>query len=74
MEKLYDLLSHLLENEYDLNAVIYILEELNDGYDEVEQKELKYQTNVIRKYLVGVSKGIRESIDQLDELLATGKF
>lgn len=74
MEELYDLLNHLLENEYDLNALLYILDRVKEGYDEEGDRELKYQVSMIKEYLTGVSKGLRGSIDELDRLLATGNF
>ncbi len=74
MEELYDLLNHLLENEYDLNALLYILDRVQEGYDEEEDRDLKYQVSMIKEYLKRVSEGLRRSIDELDVLLATGNF
>lgn len=73
MEDLYEILNHLLKNEYDLNAVLYILGKLEGSYDESKEIELKYQVSVVKGYLESVSTEIRNTIDELDKCLAFGR-
>lgn len=72
MEKLYEIMDKILISEENLNSLIKMLNEL-DYHLSQEQKDEKFELDVIRKFLEAVTGDIHKSIDALDSFIVAQK-
>ena len=70
MEELYLIMNDFLRAEYDLKALLYVLNDLEAAYSEEEQMEMKANISVIKCCLTSVKAQMKATIGSLDEFIA----
>lgn len=66
-------MSDVLAIEYQMNAVVCILERLEREYNEDSEFEIKYLAAVMKGYLKTIQSDTRDCIDYIDRLTVEEK-
>ena len=73
MEEYYKIMSDILDVEYKMKAIIYVLDELEHFYSEETAFKEKSLLTVIKGSLSCVLKNVSEIITCMDKMTAEGK-
>ena len=73
MEEYYKIMSDILDVEYEMKAIIYVLDELDHFYSEETAFREKSLLTVMKGSFSYVLKNVSEVITYMDKLTAEGK-
>lgn len=73
MEEYYKIMSDILDVEYEMKAIIYVLDELDHFYSEETAFREKSLLTVMKGSFSHVLKNVSEVITYIDKLTAEGK-
>lgn len=70
MKELYLIMDDFLKSEYDLKALLSVLNTLEAAYSEEEEQKIKFLASIVRWHLEAVEKEMRDTIGTLDSYIA----
>lgn len=73
MEEYYKIMSDILDIEYKMKAIIYVLDELENCYSEEDDFKEKYLLSVMRGSFGSVQNDVKGIIVYIDQLTTEGK-
>lgn len=69
MNELYLIMQDFLKSEYEIKAIIALLEVLENSYSEEKQLETKAIASVVKTYLISLQKEINSTLNTMDNYL-----
>lgn len=73
MEELYTIMRDFLEVQYHQNSILYVIDTLENTYNEEEQAETKMILHVLKIYMESLQEETKTAINRFDTYIAEVK-